>query len=242
MKKPNPENSPIPMKTISSLLLFLACGLALAQQPITVVGHKAQDNRVTFSLSDGSGMQIDFLDQKNLKFWFSPTAGFEATNRSFAVVTEDFGSDFTAEVHESPSNYEVFTGELRLMVHKAPFKVQIFNKYQRLLLGDVDQAPYQVEGTQVTATKLLREDEHILGLGEKTGGLLRNGNSYTMWNSDKPCYSTTEDPLYKSIPFFMSSYNYGIFFDNTHKTRFDFGEAQKDRYSISSPNGAFVYY
>src|SRR5690606_19088399 len=230
------------MKTICSLLLLLACGLAPAQEPVTVVGHRAQDNRVTYSLSDGSGMQIDFLDPRNLKFWFSPEAEFKASNGSFAVVTEDFGSAFTAEVHESPSNYEVFTGDLRVMVHKAPFKIQIFNKYQRLLLGDVDRAPYRIDGTQITATKVLREDEHILGLGEKTGSLVRNGNSYTMWNSDKPCYSTTEDPLYKSIPFFMSSYNYGVFFDNTHKTRFDFGQDQKDRFSFSSPKGAFVYY
>lgn len=242
MMRPKFENTPAHRKTMGSLLMFLACGLACAQQPVSVVGHRALDNRVTFSLSDGSGMQIDFLDQRNLKFWFSPGAEFEATNDSFAVVNEDFGSDFTAQVHESQSTYEVFTGELRLMVHKAPFKIQIFNKYQRLLLGDVDLAPYAVEGTRVTTTKVLREDEHILGLGEKTGGLQRNGNAYTMWNSDKPCYSTTEDPLYKSIPFFMSSYNYGIFFDNTYKTRFDFGKTQKDRYSFSSPKGAFIYY
>ena len=35
---------------------------------------------------------------------------------------------------------------------------------------------------------------------------------------DRPCYSAVEDPLYKSIPFFMSSYRYGIFLDNTYKT------------------------
>jgi len=230
------------MKPFTCLLSLLAINLALSQNPLTVVGHGSRDNQVSFTLSDGSGMQIDFLDAKNLKFWYSPDAKYQAANPSFAVVSEDFGSPHTVVLNESPANYEVFTGELRLMVHKAPFKVQIFNKYQRLLLGDVDMGAYGVEGTQITTSKVLREDEHILGLGEKTGGLERHGKSYTMWNSDKPCYSTTEDPLYKSIPFFMSSYNYGIFFDNTYKTHFDFGKAQKDRYSFSSPNGPFIYY
>ena len=68
--------------------------------------------------------------------------------------------------------------------------------------------------------ELLRRDEHFFGLGEKTGKLDRRGESYKMWNSDKPCYSVVEDPLYKSIPFFMSSYRYGIFLDNTYKTEF----------------------
>lgn len=230
------------MKLLTNLLPILTFALSFAQQGPSVVERRAVENRVTFTLSDGSGMQIEFLDSKNLKFWFSPGAKFEVAPRSFAVINEDFGQTLQVEVHESPSNYEVFTGELRLMVHKAPFKVQLFDKYQRLLLGDADTEPYVVEGSSIKTSKVLREDEHILGLGEKTGGLDRRGNSYTMWNSDRPCYSDTDDPLYKSIPFFMSSYNYGIFFDNTYKTQFDFGQAHKDRYSFSAPGGEFVYY
>ena len=230
------------MKPIAIVSLLLSLNLAFSQEPVSVVDYRAQGNSLTFTLSDGAGMRIEFLDSKNLKFWVSPDAKFDATNESFAVVNEDFGQRIEVEVNESPSNFEVFTGDLRLMVHKLPFKVQLFNKYQRLLMGDVDADPYAIDGSSISTSKVLREDEHILGLGEKTGGLDRKGNSYTMWNSDKPCYSETEDPLYKSIPFFMSSYNYGIFFDNTYKTEFDFGKEQSDRYSFSSPDGAFIYY
>src|SRR5690606_27133523 len=45
-----------------------------------------------------------------------------------------------------------------------------------------------------------------------------------------------------SIPFFMSSYNYGIFFDNTYKTEFDFGRTSPDYYSFEAPGGELVYY
>lgn len=58
-----------------------------------------------------------------------------------------------------------------------------------------------IRGISVTAAqieyKTLRRDEHFFGLGEKTGKLDRRGEAYKMWNSDKPCYSTVEDPLYK---------------------------------------------
>src|SRR5690606_25604874 len=74
------------------------------------------------------------------------------------------------------------------------------------------------------------------------GPLNRRGRAYKMWNSDKPCYSVTEDPLYKSIPFFLSSYKYGIFFDNTYKSTFRFGSASDDYYSFESAGGELLYY
>ncbi|MGG6547321.1 UNVERIFIED_CONTAM: glycosyl hydrolase family 31, partial [Prevotella sp. 15_C9] len=93
-------------------------------------------------------------------------------------------------------------------------------KYQKLLFSDYADKGHISNGQRKLEYKTLRRDEHFFGLGEKTGKLDRRGEAYKMWNSDKPCYSTVEDPLYKSIPFFMSSYRYGIFLDNTYKTEF----------------------
>jgi alpha-glucosidase len=86
----------------------------------------------------------------------------------------------------------------------------------------------------------MKQGERIYGLGEKNGPINRVGGSYKMWNSDKPCYQIHEDPLYKSIPFFMSSEGYGIFFDNTFKTTFNFEE--EEYYSFSTPGGDMIYY
>ncbi len=158
------------------------------------------------------------------------------------MINQDFDPSYKISVNESASNFEVFTGDLRVMVQKKPLKVQIFDKYQRLLLGDFDAEAYVTEGSAVETRKVLRKDEQFFGLGEKAGPLNRRGHSYTMWNSDQPCYSDHTDPLYKSIPFFLSTYNYGIFFDNTYKTQFDFGEKNDDYFSFSAPDGAFVYY
>jgi alpha-glucosidase len=203
--------------------------------------EKAENNQVIFGCENGARLALEFLDSKNIKFWFAPTGSFSRNNESFAVIDEDFDPSFSIEVQENTSNFEVFTGDLRVMVHKNPFRIQIFDKYQRLVIGDLEEA-YTVEGTAVTAKKVLRDDEQFFGLGEKTGPFNRRGRSYKMWNSDKPCYSDTEDPLYKSIPFFLSTYNYGIFFDNTYKTEFDFGKESNDYFSFSAPDGAFIYY
>lgn len=224
-----------------SLISFGVISQELALQACTSV-EKAGANKVIFGCEGGERLALEFLDSKNIKFWYAPTGEFKRNNESFAVVNEEFDPEFSINIEENASNFEIFTGDLRVMVHKKPFKIQIFDRYQRLVLGDRDGEAYVTEGTKTEARKVLREEEQFFGLGEKTGPLNRRGRSFTMWNSDKPCYSETEDPLYKSIPFFMSTYNYGIFFDNTFKTEFDFGEKSDEYFSFSTPDGAFIYY
>ncbi len=105
---------------------------------------------------------------------------------------------------EQAACYEIFTPKLRIRVNKSPLSLQIFDKYQKLLFSDYADKGHVNEGTKKVEYKVLRRDEHFFGLGEKAGKMDRRGESYKMWNSDKPCYSVVEDPLYKSIPFFMS--------------------------------------
>ena len=204
--------------------------------------YSLNENTVTFGCESGAKISLKFLDSRNIKFWFSPTGKFTRNNESFAVINEDFDPSYEINVSESASNFEVFTGDLRVMVQKKPLKIDIFDKYQRLVLGDLNAEAYITEGSGVETRKVLREEENFYGLGEKAGELNRRGHAYTMWNSDKPCYSEREDPLYKSIPFFMSSNNYGIFFDNTYKTEFDFGKKSDEYFSFSAPDGPFIYY
>ena len=109
-------------------------------------------------------------------------------------------------------------------------------------MEDFRDMGFEMDSSKVSVTKTLRPGERIYGLGEKTGSINRTGHRFKMWNSDKPCYETLEDPLYKSIPFFMSSAGYGIFFDNTFKSEFDFGARSENQYSFSAPGAEMVYY
>ncbi|WP_029037080.1 glycoside hydrolase family 31 protein [Salinimicrobium xinjiangense] len=230
----------------SFALLIMFFSLGVFSQEITLKSctgfEKTGAKKIIFGCEGGEKLMLEFLDSKNIKFWYAPNGELTRNNESFAVNNEEFDPNFNINVEENASNFEIFTGDLRVMVHKKPFKIQIFDRYQRLVLGDLDGAAYVSEGTKTEARKVLREEEQFFGLGEKTGSLNRRGRSFTMWNSDKPCYSDTEDPLYKSIPFFLSTYNYGIFFDNTYKTEFDFGKKSDEYFSFSAPDGAFIYY
>src|SRR5439155_9439678 len=57
----------------------------------------------------------------------------------------------------------------------------------------------------------------------------RRGNAYVNWNTDAFGYSDRNDPLYCTIPFYIGIHDslvYGIFFDNSCRTHFNFGASQ----------------
>lgn len=228
------------------LLVFVFCLITPLIHAGDVTGNcvsYTQDGRcVNFALNDGSAIQLRLCSPSVIRIWSSPDGRFERSNASFAVINEDLQDIGELIVNEQNACYEIYTEKLRIRVNKAPFSLQIFDKYQKLLFSDHADKGHVSDGKRKVEYKTLRRDEHFFGLGEKTGKLDRRGETYKMWNSDKPCYSTVEDPLYKSIPFFMSSYRYGIFLDNTYKTEFKFGTESRDYYSFEAPNGEMIYY
>ena len=224
------------------LLMLLPLPLLAEGGGTEVTRYTREGNKIVFHAADGSALSLHVLAADMVKVWFDPTATFTRRNPSFAVVNEQPDSSLTFDLHEESNAWELFTPQLRIRMNKKPMQLQIFDKWQKLIFSDYQEQGHLADGSATSARKLLRSDEQFYGLGEKSGPLNRRGRSYTMWNSDRPCYSISEDPLYKSIPFFMSSYNYGIFLDNTYKTQFDFGEQSNDYYSFDAPDGPFIYY
>lgn len=204
--------------------------------------YTKKGNQVTFNGKDGSKLSLTMNSNSVIKIWFDKSGKLTRTNPSFAVVNEKLENIGDIGVNEESSAYEIFTSKLRIRINKNPMQIQIFDKYQKLIYSDFKDQGHVSDAKGVKARKVLRSDEQFFGLGEKTGTLNRRGKNYKMWNSDRPCYSVTEDPIAKSIPFFMSSYRYGIFLDNTYKTEFKFGTESSDFYSFEAPDGAFVYY
>ena len=89
----------------------------------------------------------------------------------------------------------------------------------------------------VAAAKKIGFDEHFYGLGEKAAHLDKRRGQFTMWNSDTPAYKEGTDPIYQDIPFYLGwqgAESYGIFFDNTYRTHFDFGAESPEHIAFSA--------
>ena len=227
-----------------SLVLVSMSIVAQAQwkTPGKINNYTVNGNNVVFHGEQNAKVQIGFCSPSVLKIWFAPDGAFARNNESFAVINELLEPVGAINVNDEPQAYEIFTSKLRVRVNKSPFRLQVFDKWQKLLLGDYNEKGLTADTASIASYKQLRSDEQFFGLGEKSGPVNRRGRSYTMWNSDKPCYGPQEDPLYKSIPFFFSNYRYGIFFDNTWKSKFDFGSASSEYFSFGSNGGELIYY
>lgn len=223
--------------------ILLAC-LLVCCLPTTaaVISYEVpQKNIATFILDNGQKLQLKFCSPDVIRVEYSFDGHFSADAPTLAVVSDDL-QDISISVDDNANNYEIFTAALRVSLDKNPMRLRIYDTYQKLITADVPESYLRSSEGEIECSKVLARDEQIFGLGEKGGLLNRRGGVYTMWNSDKPCYCNDEDPLYKSIPFFMSSKRYGIFFDNSWKTTFDFGTTKKDTYTMSSLGGRMVYY
>ena len=100
-----------------------------------------------------------------------------------------------------------------------------------------DAQPIHYDGTAFRDPKTMPLDEHYFGLGDKTGPLDRRDEAFTLWNTDAYRFQESTDPIYKSIPFFITfraGRAAGIFLDNTWRTSFDFGKQLPRRVLLRS--------
>lgn len=96
-------------------------------------------------------------------------------------------------------------------------------------------------GNKITVYKRLQSDERFIGMGEQLGDLDRRGTVVTLRNTDNYRYDDPKVPMYVSIPFFMGLHHgkvYGLFFNNSYRSVFNFGASNRRFSSFSFDGGA----
>jgi alpha-glucosidase len=167
---------------------------------------------------------------------------FDESDRSFAVIQQPGGQP---EYSETADEIIITTSALRLHIAKSPLRFNFYTANGKELSKDDERFGINWQGEKVINYRKLYPDEKFIGLGEKTGGLNRRGSSYVNWNTDAALYDTKTDPLYKTFPFFIgmhSELTYGLFFDNTHKSYFDFGATTDEEMSWFGADGGDINY
>ena len=100
-------------------------------------------------------------------------------------------------------------------------------------------------GEEVGCYKKIHAEERFVGLGEKTGHLNRRQTAFSNWNTDYLGYPESARELYSTIPFYMGCNDglwYGIFFDNSHRSKFNFGASNHRFAYFSAEAGLMDYY
>lgn len=139
----------------------------------------------------------------------------------------------------------ISTQLVELTIDKSPFRLIFRNKQGHILNEDDLGFGTSWIGEQVTTYKKLQPNEKFIGLGEKTGPLNKAGTAYENWNTDYFAYDERTDPIYCSIPFYIGVHGqnaYGIYFNNSHKTHFNFGASNNRFSSFSADRGDMDYF
>jgi alpha-glucosidase len=205
-----------------------------------IAGFRQAGSQVVFSLAGGREAQVSFAADNVWRLRWSP-AGKLSADHSWAVVRRSL-SPVHLLVHEEPDAVVLSTLELEVSFARADFTTTVRRG------GAVisrDTAPLASAGSRVVCRKDLAAGDRLYGFGEKTGPLLKNGQSMRMWNTDAYGYGKSDDSLYMSVPFFVNAgrrASWGILFDNSFQTFFNAGKDKADELWFGATGGDMDYW
>ena len=148
-------------------------------------------------------------------------------------------------IEDGKSEVRMTAGSAVVIVQESPLLIRFTDLQGNVLLADEPTLPMASDGERIHVWKTMPADENYYGLGDKAGPMNRRNRAFTNWNTDEFGWQESTDPLYKTIPFFIglrAGRAYGLFFDNTWRSVFDFGKESPDYFSFGAEGGELNYY
>jgi alpha-glucosidase len=225
----------------SSLLCEHAC--AQGWQHVGKV-RSVEKQKDGVELSDGHArLRVSVIADGVFRVRLAPD-GIFPKDFSWAIV--GFPETPAFQLNETPTEVRLTSGSTTATIQKSPAMLVRFSDASgNVLLDDEPSLPMAWDGSRVHAWKKMPLEENYYGLGDKAGPMNRRNRAFTNWNTDAFGWQESTDPLYKTIPFFIGlrkGVAYGVFFDNTYRSSFDFGKESPDYFSFGADGGELNYY
>jgi alpha-glucosidase len=246
-------------------LAFVLCSASVEAQdfvqglePIGPVSNFTKsDAAVTFNCQDGSQVRVAILAPDLVRVRASFRKSLPTRDHSWAIAKESWEA-VRWNVKETAESVVISTDEVEVVVRRSPLLIE-FRDAKTGAVINADERPMMFDakgtksgmmfdpkaGTFVAAAKKLGFDEHFYGLGEKAAHLDKRRGYFVNWNSDTPGYTEGKDPIYQTIPFYLGLQHgtaYGIFFDNSYRSYFDFGRSSQQYAAFGAEGGEMNYY
>lgn len=193
-------------------------------------------------------LKTEVHSDRIIRFRFSTDGYFEndfsyAIDKNFKGTVEEF--DFV----EKPDHFRITTGRVICTISKDGLLVRILDRSGNVLCEDEKGFHWEENrewgGNIVIQSKKIQSGEHFYGLGDKSCNMDLRTKRFQLWGSDTYGYDDKSDPLYKNIPFYIGLHHgmsYGVFFDNSFRSFFDFGHERSNVSSFFAQGGEMNYY
>jgi alpha-glucosidase len=253
------------VKNIPSIVaLVVVFAVASFAQDITtldkigpITSFEKTDKTVTFHCNDNSTVQLTVMAPDLVRIRTSFAKLLPSRDHSWAIAKTDWTTPRWS-LKENAEAITVSTDEVEVVVRRSPLLIEFRDaRTHELINADEQPMAYDSQGQLarmmfdssagmfVAASKKLGFDEHFYGLGEKAARLDKRRMSFVNWNSDTPGYTEGRDPIYQTIPFYLGLQRgvaYGIFFDNSYRSYFNFGRSSQQRAWFGAEGGELNYY
>ncbi len=234
------------LSALSIFLLIPFCGSAqdnlLSHQLGAFKSLQKTAHGVQIKTSGNEEVQLEVYSPTIVRVRIAPSDLAESP--SYAVIRE--ASNTFNKIENNKNDITLTTDSLKIVIQKNPLRIDFYNSKGEWVDGDAPQLGVSWQGKEITSYRKLTDDEKFIGLGEKTGPLNRREQSYVNWNTDAYGYGLMQDPLYSTMPFFIGIHTnslFGIFYDNTYKSFFNFGGSTDGKmYFFGANGGAMNYY
>lgn len=194
-------------------------------------------------LSSGKAkVRVTFVREGIVRVRVAPNGSFPP-DQSWAIIEPP--QPPAVSVNDSSNELTVSAGDVVVTVHKGSLLVDFSDARGNAVVADEPSFPMAWDGERIKTCKKMPLLENYYGLGDKPGPLSRRNRSFMMWNTDFFGWQESDQPLYKTIPFFLGLKEgkaYGIFFDNAYRSNFNFGLESQDFYSFGAEGGEINYY
>jgi alpha-glucosidase len=210
-------------------------------------------DRVTASRATSNGieihcgtavLQITALRDDVLRVRVGP-AGQLPEDASWAVLPASRTASVAVTPESNSTTVGFKTAKLIVSVQKDPLELTVTDLNGHVITQDLPGRSVEYHGASFRIYRKSPADEHYFGLGDKPGPLDRRNEAFSNWNTDAFGWQESTDPIYKTIPFFLTfrkGVSAGIFLDNTWRSSFDFNKEYRDGYSFGSEGGPLDYY
>ncbi len=246
---------------VLSLAVLLSAGFALSAAPRPLLAEAKETaksapvvlDRVTsahplpngIEIRSGSAvMQVLAVRDDLLRVRVGAT-GTLPEDASWAVLAASRTASVSVKPDANEKSVGFATAKLHVVIQRNPLAMTVTDLAGNVIAQDIPEHPIEFHGAGFRVYKQSPEDEHYFGLGDKPGPLDRRNEAFTNWNTDSFGWQESTDPIYKSIPFFLTfrkGIAAGIFLDNTWRTSFEFNKELRDGYSFGSEGGPLDYY
>ena len=209
--------------------------------PLGALESSHFDNATLHCQTTHGKLRLIAYSEKTFRFCATRYDQFDQV--SYAVVSKPGETSLTCI--DEDNKIVLKSSSLEVVISKNNSTCQFYSNRGQLINADDAGLGVAWLGDEVVCYKGINDGEKFLGLGEKTKGLNKRGNSFTNWNTDYFAYPTDGDPLYCSIPFYIGVNGdllYGIFLDNSYKSKFNFGASNNRFMSFGAEGGDLNYY